>query len=146
MSRTTNAGRAVANILRRAELARETGRWPPWKWHNPYTLKWAHGWLAEVTKFAENGVFSVLMRDFEAAPIGIVSHAAISSIGHYTDITWAERQKIKNELFGRERAAVEVMPPESELVDGANMYHIWVMPPGYVMPFTLATRDIGNKP
>jgi len=32
------------------------------------------------------------------------------------------------------------MPPESELVDGANMYHMWVMPAGYAMPFSLATR------
>lgn len=91
-------------------------------------------------KAAENGIFSVLIRDLDAPPIGIITHAAIATLGGVTDITWAERQRIKNELFGRERTAVEVMPPESELVDEANMYHLWVMPVGYVLPFTLAQR------
>ena len=36
------------------------------------------------------------------------------------------KQKIKNEIFGDEYIALEVFPRESELVDEANMYHLWV--------------------
>ena len=35
-------------------------------------------------------------------------------------------RKIKNEIFGDEYIALEVFPRESELVDEANMYHLWV--------------------
>lgn len=135
----TNAGRSRHNIMRRAAIFRDNGRWPPWRWSElkpPQSV----GWLSEVSRHAENGVFAALIRDIDAPTIGKVTHVAITIVGNATDLTWTERQRIKNELFGRERVAVEVMPPESELVDGANMYHMWVMPAGYVMPFSLATR------
>jgi len=135
----TNAGRSRHNIMRRAVMFRDNGRWPPWRWSKA-TPPQSFGWLSEVSRHAENGVFAALIRDFDAPTIGTVTHVAIGIAGDATDLTWAERQRIKNELFGRERVAVEVMPPESELVDGANMYHMWVMPAGYAMPFSLATR------
>ncbi len=37
-------------------------------------------------------------------------------------------------------AAIEVFPPVSELIDEANAYHLWVFPPGTLLPFTLARR------
>lgn len=56
--------------------------------------------------------------------------------------SWADLQRIKNELVpdGRERAAVEVFPPTAELVDQANMYHLWVLPLGFRLPFSLKER------
>lgn len=42
---------------------------------------------------------------------------------------WRELQNIKNELFGREAKAIEFYPPESELIDTANIYWLWVLPP-----------------
>ncbi len=50
---------------------------------------------------------------------------------------WTHMQRIKNELMGRERVAVEVYPAESDLVDDANMYHLWVMPEDFALPFGL---------
>lgn len=50
---------------------------------------------------------------------------------------WATLQRIKNELIGSELVAVEVYPKVSELVDQANMYHLWVMPQGVELPFNL---------
>jgi len=67
---------------------------------------------------------------------GIVTHACICNTGN-TDIPWAEKQKIKDELFGPDRIALEVFPAADELVDGANMYHIWVLPAGMELPFSL---------
>ena len=38
---------------------------------------------------------------------------------------WREFQRIKNELVGEDWTAVEVYPPESEVVDDANIYHLF---------------------
>lgn len=52
-------------------------------------------------------------------------------------LVWRDMQRIKNELVGPDRVAVEIYPPATELVDSANMYHLWVLPAGFVLPFTL---------
>jgi hypothetical protein len=51
--------------------------------------------------------------------------------------SWSDMQRIKNELAGPDRVAVEVYPEESNLVDQANCYHLWIMPPDYKLPFGL---------
>lgn len=43
---------------------------------------------------------------------------------------WREMQNIKNAIFGREAEAVEFYPKESELVDVANVYWLWVFVEG----------------
>lgn len=50
-------------------------------------------------------------------------------------LTWAVKQRIKSELVGDGRVAVEVFPPASELVDQAEAYHLWVLPEGFRLPF-----------
>jgi hypothetical protein len=50
---------------------------------------------------------------------------------------WRDLQWIKNAIAGPERVAVEVFPPQRDLVDEANMAHLWVYPEDYVMPFGL---------
>ena len=47
---------------------------------------------------------------------------------------WRHFQRIKNELCGPEREAVELFPAESRLVDAANQYHLWVWPEGEHVP------------
>jgi len=47
---------------------------------------------------------------------------------------WRHFQRIKNELLGEEREALEIYPAESRLVDEANSYHLWVMPTGQQVP------------
>jgi hypothetical protein len=47
---------------------------------------------------------------------------------------WRHFQRIKNELCGPEREAIELFPAESRLVDGANQYHLWVFPEGQHVP------------
>lgn len=41
---------------------------------------------------------------------------------------WRHLQQIKNEILGPEEFAVEVFPPESQLVDTSNEYHLWHTP------------------
>lgn len=42
--------------------------------------------------------------------------------------TWWEMQRIKCDLSGKQSTAVEVYPPSDQVVDGADMFHIWVLP------------------
>jgi hypothetical protein len=48
---------------------------------------------------------------------------------------WRHFQRIKNELCGEEREACELYPAESRLLDGANQFHLWVLPAGLRFPF-----------
>lgn len=41
--------------------------------------------------------------------------------------SWTDLQRIKNELYGPEATAIQFFPPESELVDVANLYWLWVL-------------------
>jgi hypothetical protein len=50
---------------------------------------------------------------------------------------WHDLQRIKNEILGPEARAVEVYPPRSELVDDANLYHLWAWPADVPCPFDL---------
>lgn len=40
---------------------------------------------------------------------------------------WQDLYRIKNELFGDERVAIEVYPKKSELIDTHNFYWLWVL-------------------
>lgn len=50
------------------------------------------------------------------------------------DHDWGLFQKIKNDLFGPERVALEVYPAESNKQDVANMYWLWVLPENFHCP------------
>jgi hypothetical protein len=60
-------------------------------------------------------------------------------------ITWAEKQKIKNQLVGPEAAAFECYPRESELVNSYNVYHLWAtkhpLPGGFDKGVSWVYRD-----
>ncbi len=43
-------------------------------------------------------------------------------------VEWAELQRVKNELFGEDRIAIEVLPKQKDLVDSANMYWFFLVP------------------
>ena len=60
---------------------------------------------------------------------GKVEHAAITAINSLTfngesDLPWAVKMEIKNELFGENRAAIEVYPKAKKLVDVMDVYHL----------------------
>ena len=44
--------------------------------------------------------------------------------------TFYEMQRIKNEIAGEDAVAVEVYPKQSDIFDGADAYHLWVLPDG----------------
>lgn len=47
---------------------------------------------------------------------------------------WRHFQAIKNEVAGPDREAIEIYPPEWNLHDAANEYHLWVLPPDQGSP------------
>tara|TARA_R100001377_G_C3160219_1_gene99448 strand:+ start:339 stop:869 length:531 start_codon:yes stop_codon:yes gene_type:complete len=57
---------------------------------------------------------------------------------------WAEFQKIKNELCGEERDALEFYPKESRLHDTDNCYHLFVLPEHLTFPLGYGLRDVSS--
>lgn len=118
-------------LLNNERRRRKSGNWGPWETlHFPPGLA-GQDWAACFTTAHKNLVFSVLDRmDYSGA-----RHLAVASLSGIRP-TWHEMQRIKDELAGTEATAVEVYPPHSELVDDADMFHIWVLPGR--LPFSMA--------
>jgi hypothetical protein len=57
--------------------------------------------------------------------------------------SWADMQRIKNEFVSHEATAIQVFPPDAELHDAAPIYHLWILPDGFNLPFTL--NDQGGQ-
>lgn len=60
----------------------------------------------------------------------IVKHLSIHTHDRQAVHDFRHLQQIKNEVCGEEAWAMEIYPPESQLVDTANEYHLWVWPDG----------------
>ncbi len=113
------------------------GNWGAWE-RIAVNEKAGKGWIRQVNTAFRNRVFAVLSRDLTNG----VRHLSVSSLSGDRP-TWHEMQRIKNELAGREKTAVEVYPPSHEVVDGADMFHIWVLPDD--LPFSLfSLRENGT--
>lgn len=84
----------------------------------------------------KNDIYQVAVFDL---PEGAV-HLSIKRIDRAAIHDWRHLQQIKNELCGPEREAVEIYPAESRLVDTANQYHLWVLPPDMRVPFGFEKR------
>ena len=58
-----------------------------------------------------------------------VNRTIMKSNGDWQDgITWDELQGIKDALYS-DWLAVEIYPPHDQIVNAANMRHLWVLPP-----------------
>lgn len=56
--------------------------------------------------------------------------------GEWVDgITWDELQEIKAQAGYRDHTAIEIYPPEDDIVNVASMRHIWVLAPGQMFSF-----------
>lgn len=60
----------------------------------------------------------------------------IGKDGHWVDgLSWDELQSIKNAIGFAEQDAVEAYPRERDVVNVANLRHLWVFPIGYPFDF-----------
>lgn len=51
---------------------------------------------------------------------------------------WADLQRIKDRFVGRERWGLEYFPPAADVIDNANLRHLWVMPAGWEPPIQIS--------
>lgn len=116
--------REQAALLERERKLRRSGQWGDWEICDmlPGTIGNRGGWTTDITRAHRNRVFAVLERQAE----GGITHLAVSSLSGVRP-TWPEMQRIKNDLAGAEATAIEVYPPQSQVVDEADMFHIWVL-------------------
>jgi hypothetical protein len=130
---------------------RASGKWAPWEKFNigeggmEMTMQGHEGglsagsWMRDVHTVHRNGWCAVLVRTANTK-MGKVQHLAIETACD-EGLTWAEKQRIKNELYGAISVALEVFPAEDRLIDEAPMYHLWVLPFGFDLPFGLHAKD-----
>ena len=80
---------------------------------------------------------------------GAVHHLSIRRVDRKAARDWRHFQQIKNELAGEDAEAVELYPAEDRLVDCANQFHLWCLPPGRRFPLGFEERlvlDDGEGP
>lgn len=107
---------------------------PPKKVHEMFGL-YKGIWMPQMDRCWESDDgYSVLSRLIRT-DWGTVEHATIQRLGGSGDIPWAVKQEIKNELFGEKRTAIEVFPTAKNLIDVCDVYHLWVLPKDFKMPF-----------
>jgi hypothetical protein len=117
-------------LLAAEEKNRKNGTWGQWESFDLPNGTGSDGWSGDCRRAYKCNVFSVLERKL---PDGVI-HLSISSLSGIRP-TWWEMQRIKNDIAGTNATAVEVYPPQNEVVDGADMFHIWVLP--YKFTFTI---------
>lgn len=104
-------------------------------------------WMPQMDRCWESDDgYSVLSR-LVRTKWGKVEHVTIqrknkglSNDGTY-DVPWAVKQQIKDELFGKDRTAIEVFPTEKLLVDVCDVYHLWVFEKGFELPFGIHPKE-----
>lgn len=58
---------------------------------------------------------------------------------------WRHLQQIKNDICGEDREAVELYPATDRVNDGANQYHLWVLPKGKRMAIGSPLRIVMSE-
>lgn len=111
---------------------------------SPKLLKKGSGWFAQMNKcYIYNGKYAAMTRELKTE-WGRVTHCCFRNLAG-TDITWTEKQWLKNSLFGEDRTAIEVFPQQDRLIDEANMYHLWVFEKGFELPFGIHNKDKSER-
>jgi hypothetical protein len=62
-----------------------------------------------------------------------IPHIKVHRRDGKSGISWDDLQAIKEEYFPGSMA-IEVYPPGDDVVDEANIRHLWICPPGINMP------------
>ena len=85
------------------------------------------------------------MRDSVPSIIGY-THLSIRSIDNdHLAHDWRDLMRIKNELIGPDREAIELYPSMERIHDTANQFHLWVLPEGMLQPVGWLEPDIIHK-
>lgn len=124
---------------------------PPKMMHDQFGI-YQGQWMPEMDRCWEDYErgYSVCSRMIRTKQFGTIEHVTISrhhkdgeiiSTGGSNPIGWNEKQMIKDELFGKDRFAIEVYPKADKLVDVADVYHLWVFNKKFEMPFGIHPKE-----
>ncbi len=133
--------RAQKSLLKQEAKWRAEGSWGDWsevpqREIDRLIVKLGSvGWVRDVKVVYRNRVFSVLVRgvfvpwsaNCNPQDKQGITHAAVASLSGIRP-TWHEMQRIKDSLFGHDKTAVEIYPPRRDVVDGADLFHLWILP------------------
>lgn len=125
-------------------------------WHKSIPMKYLHeqyglyrgSWSSQMDRYWESDDgYTVSSRQIKT-DWGTVEHVTIMRVNEEDgDIPWAVKQAIKEELFGPRTTAIEVFPTKKNLVDVMNVYHLWILPKDFKLPFGIhPTRDTQGQP
>lgn len=83
--------------------------------------------------------YSVMSRKIKT-DWGPIEHITIQKmgtmgVGGTCEVPWSVKQEIKDELFGYKYTAIEVFPAKKNLVDVCDVYHLWLLPDNFKLPF-----------
>lgn len=92
-----------------------------------------------------NDVYQVNVRFVQVPIWGKCIHLSIKRRDREPVTDWRDKQWIKNQIAGPEAEGVELYPAESRLVDTANQYHIFCIPPGCRFPFGFSDRLVSES-
>jgi len=101
-----------------------------------------HPACAPISRIHANETYSVQVYELETE-WGQVDHLIVRRHDERPVRSWGDLQAIKDEICSPDRTAVEVFPPADDLVDQANLYHLWVLPTGFLLPFGLDREGAG---
>lgn len=126
-------------MTRRKGPTKPSRTWGPW-YVDPRSP------LPDGTVIVGNSLFTVHITflDPDAKMDGPLS-LAIHDKHRTTRHDWREFQRVKNEVCGAEREAVELYPAESRLVDTANEYHLWVAAEGEKLEVGFKERAVADS-
>lgn len=68
--------------------------------------------------------------------LGSIPHLKVRRQDGRDGISWDALQRIKNDVVGPDEVAIEIFPPADQVVNDANIRHLWIVPPGF-LPFGL---------
>jgi hypothetical protein len=136
----------VSNRLNRRAAISQARKRASWEWQErdprDYPMQDLPA-LARMRLAFVNDFYIVQAYDV-ATELGAMHHLAIRAVNG-SEPPWRDLQRIKNELVGEEREAVQVYPKTSDVTDVAPMYHLFVLPEAWPIPFGLH-RECGFVP
>lgn len=91
--------------------------------------------VGEVAACFRNNHYLVMLCRPMKTDWGPVERIMVQRCDGGTVRSWADLQAIKNHFYGVSRVGVEVFPAERDKFDVSNVYHIWILPEGFSLPF-----------
>lgn len=118
-------------------MTQQKDDWGPWEGGNVRASLRAHGEQPSlVWSLFQNNFYVVSLTPFQC-DWGWCVHVVIRCKHAGNQPLWSNKQRVKDELLGPQRVAIEVFPAAKDLVDQADAYHLWVLPENFRLPFSV---------